>query len=319
MIFNGLTLHMFSAKKFFGHFRLKAPWVVLQRYSTFSFFLLSLNSCANFASYLNDQIVVPYLGPSPSAIPLRPSGSPTGKEFLAATNDLEIEYREVRILQEILRGNIPTFLRSTIAVEISAQTPDGTKLNGTVYVMPDYLAIGSNDDFVRIPMNPITAQQIADHFGYSLPTTKIVDAVFAQAELRLDPKPLRPGSKMISNYYYKVHNELIEKQLKEEDYGKLLAGHKKDVVLSNRLNRRPTRVAIYGWHQEKNNPIQPLSTIHGNLYADYSHGIRLIKNMMFVEGKLMPISEVLTHPIYSWLINKDGIVAKTRISVDCRR
>lgn len=56
--------------------------------------------------------------------------------------------------------------------------------------MPDYLAIGSNDDFVRIPMDPKTAQKIADQTGTSLPTTKMVDDIYKQADTRLTPQPL---------------------------------------------------------------------------------------------------------------------------------
>ena len=51
--------------------------------------------------------------------------------------------------------------------------------------MPDYLALGSNEDFVQIPMNPLTAQRIADQTGTSLPTKKIVDDVYRQAEVKL--------------------------------------------------------------------------------------------------------------------------------------
>ena len=48
--------------------------------------------------------------------------------------------------------------------------------------MPDYLAVGSDDDFVRMPMTPQTAQQIADLFGCILPTRKMVDAIDAAAD-----------------------------------------------------------------------------------------------------------------------------------------
>ena len=53
--------------------------------------------------------------------------------------------------------------------------------------MPDYLAIGSNEDYCRIPMNPHTAQGLADAFGASLITAKISDQIYDQAEVKLDP------------------------------------------------------------------------------------------------------------------------------------
>ncbi len=63
------------------------------------------------------------------------------------------------------------------------------------------------------------------------------------------------------------------------------AGHKKDVVITNRLTREQGRIAIYGWHQPTGIPIQPLSTVHGAGYADYSHGIRLVSDVVLIDGK----------------------------------
>lgn len=41
----------------------------------------------------------------------------------------------------------------------------------------------------------------------------------------------------------------------------LLAGHKKDLVLTRRLVGRPDRVAIYDWHRLDGRPIHPLSML----------------------------------------------------------
>jgi hypothetical protein len=78
--------------------------------------------------------------------------------------------------------------------------------------MPDYLAIGSDDDFVRIPVNPLTAQRIADQYGCSLPTTRIVDEVWKQAEVKLTPSPMKPGAQMMSNDYFLRHQQTVERQ-----------------------------------------------------------------------------------------------------------
>ena len=84
---------------------------------------------------------------------------------------------------------------------------------------------------------------------------------------------------MTSTEYYRTHNTMIEKQSQTRlasRLGALVSGHKKDVVLTNRLITHPGQIAIYGWHRAKATPIQPLSTVHGAGYADYSHGIRLV-------------------------------------------
>jgi hypothetical protein len=131
----------------------------------------------------------------------------------------------------------------------------------------DYAAIGVDDDFVRTPMSPITAQRLADQLGLVLPTKKLVDAIYSAATVKLAPSPLTPGPQMMSNDYYRRHHEAIEKQ-RAGRVG-LVAGHKKDVVVTNRLVSRPDRVAIYGWHAHDRRPIQPLSLVHEASYADY--------------------------------------------------
>ena len=50
---------------------------------------------------------------------------------------------------------------------------NGTPHSVKYQVMPDYLAIGSDEDFCRIPMGPITAQKLADLFGAVMPTRKL--------------------------------------------------------------------------------------------------------------------------------------------------
>lgn len=89
------------------------------------------------------------------------------------------------------------------------------------------------------------------------------------------------------------HHLVIEGQRK----GKrgLIAGIKKDVVISTRLsgNVKNNRVAIYGWHKTNGQAIQSLYTGHVNWYVDYSHGIRLVYQTIWVNGKAMNYKTVL--------------------------
>ncbi len=52
---------------------------------------------------------------------------------------------------------------------------------------------------------------------------------------------------------------MIREKQPKNAAGKLIAGHKKDVVITNRLLTMPKRVAIYGWHRPNGSPIQPLA------------------------------------------------------------
>jgi hypothetical protein len=250
------------------------------------------------------------------AIPPRPAGAMAGSEFLRYVQSMSTEQREAAILREVRGGNVPDFLRRLRPVRVT-MARGGRTVQGTVWVMPDYLSIGTRDDFVYIPMNPLTAQRIADQFALMLPTKKLVDVIYAAADVRLTPTPMPAGPAMVGVDYYRRHNETVLRQLGSRGGGQLVAGHKKDVVLTNRLCRQRRRVAIYGWHRGEGRPIQPLSLVHDDHYADYSHGIRLIANMMLVDGVLRPVADVLSSPQDAGLISDEGVLRQQRVATDC--
>lgn len=84
----------------------------------------------------------------------------------------------------------------------------------------------------------------------------------------------------------------------------MIAGIKKDVVISGRILRdpKPNRMASYGWQKPGGRPIQPLYTGHVNWYVDYSHGIRLVHRRINVNGRWMDYTDVPKHPVYRRLL-----------------
>ena len=101
--------------------------------------------------------------------------------------------------------------------------------------------------------------------------------------------------------------------------GVLLAGHKKDVVISNRLDSHPGRIAIYGWHMANGQPIQPLSTAHGIEYVDYSHGIRLVSDVMLLNGEVTSVHKVLANARLAAVLSDEGPVASLARYIPERR
>jgi hypothetical protein len=241
-------------------------------------------------------------------IPNRPSTALTGSEFAKRISSLDAHQRERAILNEVLEGNIPAFLRNLVPVELKSDLPNAKPLSATIFVAPEYLAIGSNTDFLRIPMNLETANAAVARLGFMLPTRKMVDAIYKQSSFHFVPEPLPAGPQMRSTMYYQRHNEMIERQAQDRGIpeGPLVSGHKKDVVLTNLLATRPDRIAIYGWHRPTGVPIQPLSTVHGACYADYSHGIRLVSDTALIDGKLRPITELLQDPQLARIFSDEG-------------
>jgi hypothetical protein len=119
-------------------------------------------------------------------IPPRPNRALTGSQFAEYVSKMDPQQREQAILSEILQGNLPSFLRKLVPVELK-HLDHGRTLRATVFVMPDYLAIGSDKDFLRIPMNLYTATAIVARFGFVLPTKKIVDAIYNQSSYHFNP------------------------------------------------------------------------------------------------------------------------------------
>jgi hypothetical protein len=242
------------------------------------------------------------------AIPARSLGDLTGSQFVHFVSKMDARDREQAILAEISKGNLPDFLRKLVPVKVRGELASGKDLIATIFVTPDYLAIGSDSDFLRIPMNLHTAVAVAQRFGFVLPTRKIVDAIYLQSRYHLVPQPLPAGPQMRSTDYYWTHNELIEDQTRAigAQLGELVSGDKKDVVMSNRLALHLGRIAIYGWHRGAGEPIQPLSTVHGANYADYSHGIRLVSEWAVVNGKVQSVRDILHDPSTAAILSDEG-------------
>ena len=246
-------------------------------------------------------------------IPLRSDHSLTGSQFAARIFGLDKNLREEAIEKQLDSGNLPDFLRKLKPVRFSHHSAAGiTEL--TIFVMPDYLAVGSNEDFLLVPMSLRTALAVAARFGFILPTRKIVDAIFGQSAFHLTPQPLPAGPRMRSTAYYETHNQKIARQRLALCFtpGELISGHKKDVVVSNHLNHREGKIAICGWHRRSGDPIQPLSTIHGANYADYSHGIRLISDVVLLNGQPRSIYEILEDPKLAPLLSDEGPLGRIR-------
>ncbi len=245
---------------------------------------------------------------SAQAIPTRSADSPGGRAFAGSVTGVSEAQREAAIRRELLAGNLPRFLRELQPTTLLARLADGRPVQLTLCVLSDYLSVGSDDDFLRVPMGLDSALAVAAHFGFTLPTRRIVDLIYRQAAVHLQPRPLPPGEAMRSTATYLQHQDLVAQQQAERGApaGALTAGHKKDLVLTPRLWAEPGRVAIYGWHRSATAPIQPLSTVHGARYADYSHGVRLVGRTVWLDGVPRSIFDLLADPLLAPLLSDEG-------------
>ncbi|KUZ71623.1 N-acetylmuramoyl-L-alanine amidase family protein [Burkholderia ubonensis] len=268
------------------------------------------------------------------SIPARPPGALSGSAFMATVAG-EVEprdwvARENAFVREIAQGNIPDFLRQWVPVTVTFREPGGASHRGTFAVMPDFLAIGADSDYVLTPLDAISAQRAADAFDCLLPTAKMVSDIYHNAAVKLPAIPRdywrTNPRKQRSTAAYVEHDAAIKRQLAglgepAQRAGLLREGHKKNVVISPALyTSQRGKLAFYGFFQANGQPFQhgpgtlaTASFAHEPAYADYSHGVRLVHPEMTVDGQRMPTAEVLAHPVLHHLLSNEGPLSTARV------
>jgi hypothetical protein len=130
----------------------------------------------------------------------------SGRKFLEETRSLPLSpavaragapNREDAVFAEIMAGNVPSWTERWREIDLKGVDPKSSQvIEGKVWVMPDYLSIGTDlviangrvkpgNEYVRMAMSAFTAQKIANAFALMLPTEKVTDAVFDKADVKL--------------------------------------------------------------------------------------------------------------------------------------
>ena len=224
----------------------------------------------------------------------------TGSAFFAWANTQPRTVWDSMAVQQMVSGNYPSHVFRWVTIHTQIQVDSITTLRASYQVTSDYLSIGTDADWSRVPLTAMAAQQIADSFQCFLPTRKIVDDIYQAARVKLAPMPMFAFRDSPVTMY---QHHLIIEGLRNGRKG-LIAGIKKDVVIASLLTRsaKPNRIAIYGWHQLNGKPIQPLYAGHVNWYVDYSHGVRLVKRTIQINGRPYDYVQVMQDPLMRKLI-----------------
>ena len=261
-----------------------------------------------FLSLLLGGFIVCLVSCNRYKLPIKLAVKPiSGSEFYNSIQGSDWKLRDSLVIENVLSGNIPKFYSYFTPIKSTWVNKQQQLIPITYYVAKDYLSVGTNEDFARVPITPMAAQKIADSLHCFLPTPKMVDKIYEQSKIKLAPVPL---------YIYRdstitmwQHHLMIEGQRKNKKG--LISGIKKDVVLSNKvmLQGKNNRVAIYGWHQLNGKVIQPVYAGHVNWYVDYSHGIRLVYEKIKVNGHWMHYQDVLKDSTLKGILtNEEGPV-----------
>lgn len=192
-----------------------------------------------------------------------------------------------------------------------------------VRVQSDVFSIGTlgDPDFLRLPLTPSRAQQIANLQGLLLPTPLLAYRTWQQAEVKLQPIAMVPN-KGTNLAQFAEHQAAIEAQ--RQGRQGLIAGIKKSVVVSNIMVAG--KVVIFGWYRPApdifdnklkmgdpaRQPLQPLSNVHAAMYWDYSHGIQFYHPVCSVNGAPMNLIDVMQHPVLWRLVSHEGPLKAAR-------
>lgn len=250
-----------------------------------------------------------------------PDQQMTASEFVTLVAGSKPLQRDAVARDTLLAGHVPDLLRTFVQLQVPFKDKVGASHVVDLNVLYDYLLIGTDDDCLRIPLNPLNAQKVADAWGCMLPTTQLVSLIWKGAALRVEPQPWGPpyDATMQSTSRLVEHDKRIDASYLKKGFnpafeleGRIIAGHKKDVVITKQLVGRPKQVAIFGWHQGNGKPIQPLYLGHENTYADYSHGIRLVSLKCKLDGIDDDLGRLLKDPVLCVGLSNEGPLTSLR-------
>lgn len=235
---------------------------------------------------------------------------PTASQILALYDKSGYPALEAAVPGMARTGGIVTWPLIPVSMVLGAATL-------TIQVASDYVAIGTPNDCLYVPLTPEHAQEVADVWGMLLPTCAMVKAIHEQAQIKLAPirsgdlSPPQPN-KGADLRQIRDHSIAIQSQMTKLGLTKgLTSGTKKDIVLGNLW--KPGKVLIYGWCKGAVPPgpdpqpmigdpahdippwrIQMYSNVHGSSYYDYSHGVRLVSPKATLNGLPVDLAALLT-------------------------
>lgn len=236
--------------------------------------------------------------------------------------------RDDMVLEFFQAGHIPMFYQHWCSVPVK-----GKKLSGLIYVLPDFLCLGTDEDFVRARVNPPVAEKIGALIEAQLPTSKMVDDIYAASQ-KLYAQPWGPpyDKSMLLTARWEPQDAKIKETFLKKEYklSKVVAGHLKNVVvgigIDHKFDKKAWKwklmkpedqakvVGIYGWFEADGKVIQgpnPNWKSHPIPYADYSHGTRFVHREMMIGNEVVAVDDVLKDPERCDLLSREGPLTRT--------
>lgn len=233
-------------------------------------------------------LVDAYNSSATNILPADFASLPPDLPFTATTRSAS---RDNLVVNDMLYGRIPSRLLDWKDINYTVKIKERLVFC-TISVSPDWLGLGSNAFYLRIPLHPKLFQQVADCYDAMLCTSVAVDAIHnANVATRVLMKGLTPhrGETRNSTRLWRLSNSFIE-SARLGNLG-LVSDGKKDVIVGPRQVRNRGKVCIYGaW--KASGKWQEISTVHVASYIYYSQCARLMRKVMMVDGKEYAVEDI---------------------------
>ena len=217
---------------------------------------------------------------------------------------------------------------------VPVQLSDDKGNNATVYVMRRALRLAYGDARLTVNASFWAAQEIADMLDAVMLTTKVSDAIWDQADVKLPilSRPISNTTAVLVDQSAKIDAALDAAGGDAEHL--LVANEDKDWVLTRRFWPPPSGTnsngsgegalgsrhnsANFGWYPGSSKSpggkgvIQSIGLAHnkGNApgvgHSDYSQLLRYMKRQVTVNGQQMDVAEVLANPDLSSVLQDEG-------------
>jgi len=244
------------------------------------------------------------------------------------------EAREASFWAEFEKGSYPSFVNKFAPVIMT----DKAGRKATFMVSVDYAAVGTDDDWLRMPLSGYYATRVAQVFGCFLPTNKLVLEIYKQAAIKLVAHPFDcqgtgSGKWQRANMATIAHEDVLQGKtpckkgqrmpstdgklnpllgnhdgvcaIQGPHPGVLVSGHKKEVIVSH--ENLAERLAFWGFFSSAGKAIQSgFGCRHGPGYSDYSHGVRMVQTDVDLEGERVSYTDLITDPAYTSLMFDSG-------------
>lgn len=231
--------------------------------------------------------------------------------FFASLPEPPGEDRETALFEAVMAGRVAPITWVALRSEHDDRV-------ATIYVAADALQVMDGDEAVRINVTPRTAQRIADALEAILPTPRICDLVWEQADVRIPPSFQAANATMAHTSRMLQHHRAVEAKVAGRTG--LIENVGKHWVITERLTEEQDRAANYGWYDHAAPTLrgahriwQNVGLAHNLEHVDYSQVLRLVRRTCEVDGEEMDITDVLADPDLAGLVSDEGPLSFWRI------